>query len=91
MTARGSSAKIFDFQTGELTDVNPVPNVECRATDFKIQDCNINNGDWVLVQFIGKKSQKHFVGQVLSSSTDDTFSVKFLRYNSRCEKFAGLH
>lgn len=38
MTARGSSAKIFDFQTGELTDVNPMPNVECRATDFKIQD-----------------------------------------------------
>ena len=77
--------KVLDFVKGDFTSQVQVSR-ETLANEVCADTVSI--GDWVLVAFPGKRSVKHFVGNVISKcdALEEVY-VKFLCYDADTRKF----
>jgi hypothetical protein len=46
----------------------------------------VSPGKWILVKYVAKTKDKHYIGQVLELN-GDMWKVKYLKKNPRCDKF----
>ena len=91
---KGNSRKMkTDQQKENISSDSEVSVVfdESDASDFIVDDesCSAEEdspqwkmNDYVLVQFQGKKTTKHFVGVIIEETNDSEFSVSFLHYKN---------
>ena len=50
-----------------------------------METCNPKLGDFVLVEFAGKKSRRYFVGKVTENTkSSDEITINFMRRNKKC-------